>query len=616
MSSFSGIELGKRGILAHSRSINTIGHNLTNQATEGYTRQEVRLGVSSPIYKPSLNSANSKGQLGQGTQAVEVKRIKDELLESRIIEASNEEGYWNTRDKYILMLEQVYNEPEETSLRNTMDRFWDSFQDLSLFPDQMATRYQVNERAKTLVDNISKRYKQFDTIRKMTNQDLTNDVKDINRLTKEIARLNKEIISVNNVKNNPNDSLDRRDNLVNKLGQLIPVTIDTRGGLYNIHSKGNHLVVGAEAREIVLKDNAANEGYPDLYWKDNNTEANLTGGKLGALFDLRDNDIKYEIQALDNMVINFTSSINSIHKQGYALNSKTDLNFFNEHTFVNNVNGNYDRNQDGVDDSSYIFSLLGENTLDPQDQIGFNGTLTLPSANTTIQVNYYETDTIRDIILRVNNSDSDIVASLDKDNRLILKGTPSSNDNLPDFVLRSFSDSNDFLTGYSGILNGSGGGSYDWQVIDAVNNLKPGASYNTAPLNHPSSWLSINKDILKDPSNIAASVSTSLGDGNIALDIASIRNNDIMIGKFSSFDDYFSDSVALIASKGEEAFFNKESRSQDMKELRDTRDSISGVNIDEEIANLVKYQHGYNASARFISTIDSMLDTIINRLGS
>ena len=88
-----------------------------------------------------------------------------------------------------------------------------------------------------------------------------------------------------------------------------------------------------------------------------------------------------------------------------------------------------------------------------------------------------------------------------------------------------------------------------------------------------------------------------------------------MIGENKTFDDYFAESVTNVALKGEQAQLNYESQVAIMSDLRTMRDSISGVNIDEELADIIKFQHGYNAAARFITVVDELLDTVINRLG-
>src|SRR6056297_221686 len=136
-STFSGIEIGKRSLITHNLGLSVVGHNLSNASKEGYSRQRIELEAAEPIYRPQLNRSETAGQIGQGVQASTIERIRDGLLEGRIIGQANGEGYWQARDKYILMAEQIYNEPTESSVRTLMDRFWDGWQELSVHPAEM-----------------------------------------------------------------------------------------------------------------------------------------------------------------------------------------------------------------------------------------------------------------------------------------------------------------------------------------------------------------------------------------------------------------------------------------------------------------------------------------------
>ncbi|MBQ5646379.1 MAG: flagellar hook-associated protein FlgK, partial [Treponema sp.] len=112
-----------------------------------------------------------------------------------------------------------------------------------------------------------------------------------------------------------------------------------------------------------------------------------------------------------------------------------------------------------------------------------------------------------------------------------------------------------------------------------------------------------------------ASGNVNAGDARAASEIASIRNTKVMIGHKRTFDDYFADTVTNVGLKGEQAENNLNSNVAIMNDLRGLRESISGVNIDEELADIIKFQHGYNAAAKFVSIWDSLIDTVINRLG-
>ena len=123
--------------------------------------------------------------------------------------------------------------------------------------------------------------------------------------------------------------------------------------------------------------------------------------------------------------------------------------------------------------------------------------------------------------------------------------------------------------------------------------------------------------MVKAPSRIATSFDEVMGgpgDGAAALAIANLRTQSVMIGGAGSFDDFFASAVAEIGLKGEQAAIALETENVILKDLGDMKAAMSGVNIDEELANMIKFQHGYNSAARFISEIDRMLDIIINRM--
>jgi len=622
-STFSGIELGKRSLFAQNRGLQTVGHNLSNASVDGYSRQRVELTPTDPLYRPQLNRAETPGQIGQGVDIARVERIKDMLLEGRIVAQASGEGYWTSRDKYVLMLEQVYNEPADVSVRNLMDKFWDSWQELSLFPEQLAARQSVLSRGTALVEGIQLRYQELEQIRSTLEDEVNIAVDEVNQLTTEIAMLNEEIVKSRAAGDNPNDWLDRRDLLVEDLAGYIDITINTSDAdEFNIHTGGYQLVQGSVAHKFETVGDRNNEGFSSVIWAEGGETARFADGKLAALLELRDVDVRGQIQSLDNMAANFVDLVNEIHSRGYGLDGERGRDFFVQHPFVNNVLGNYDRTGSGEFDSTYIYRLTGGNALDPQQQIGLAGTLTLSAPGGLVAVDYQPTDTVGDLINRINYSSSEVVARLDGEGHLTLKGTPSQSLEDPDFVIRYVEDSGQFLTGYAGLLQNSGPvGAFTWEQPNAVSVLRlDGPAFSLAPLAHPSGWIAINPELQAQPAAIAASNGTAgrpgePGDGSAALEIASIRNTPVMVGQIYSFDDYFADTVADVALKGEEARIALATQNAIMKDLRDTRESISGVNIDEELAQMIKFQHGYSAAARFVSTIDEMLDTIINRMG-
>ena len=319
--------------------------------------------------------------------------------------------------------------------------------------------------------------------------------------------------------------------------------------------------------------------------------------------------------------LNFADLVNDVHRNAVGANRVTGLDFFVQRPFVENVNGNFDRNGDGQLDTSYVFRFTGSNELDLQQQVGIEGVMTLSGTNGDVQIAYYHTDTVETVINRINDSSSEVKAYLDKNNKLVLKATTANDIENPDFVIRHVEDSGYFLAGYSGILNGTGeANAYDFAQADAVNVLAQGSDFSVSPVYNPSAYIAINNQIKNDVMSVAAgyldaSGNVNAGDARAAVEIAAIRNSSVMVGKMKTFDDFFADSVTNVGLKGEQAENNLLSQASIMDDLRTMRESISGVNIDEELADIMKFQHGYNAAAKFVSVWDSLLDTIINKLG-
>ncbi|MDR2344051.1 MAG: flagellar hook-associated protein FlgK, partial [Spirochaetaceae bacterium] len=595
-STFSGLELGKRSLGVHEQALQTTGHNLSNASTEGYSRQRVEFAEMEPIFLPGLNREERPGQLGQGTAVSRIERIRDELLDRRIVAQAGGEGYWKTRDPYIRQLDQMYLELGDNSLRAKMDAFWDGWQELSRHPADSAPRTALLERAKTLVDGIHDRFQGLKGLQDMADEDIMLTVERVNELSRQISGLNNDIQKIMAQGDRPNDLFDRRDLLVDKLSSIIEITVDRRDSdEFMVHTDGLVLVQGGIGRQFEITRGIDTEGYGRISWADTGDifEPSRGRGSLSALLELRDDTVEREIQTLDNLAMNFVDLVNENHRAGYGINGRTGLDFFSEHHFVTNVDGNYDRDGDGEYDSTYIYRVNGANTLDERAQVGLEGTITLSAfdpagagGETLTRIPYYAEDTVADIVNRINNSGADLTARLNREGRLSLRGTVTESRDDPDFVIRHIEDSGRFLEGYAGLLQASGpDGAFDWGAPNAVAAFR-GDQHSTAPVAHPSGWIEVNPVLLRETASVASGYgengrAANPGNGEAALAIAAIRNTVVMVGRLGTFDDYFADSVGRIGLLGEQSGRALETQSQIMKQLYDMRQSVSGVNMDE-----------------------------------
>jgi len=623
-STFQGLEIGKRAVVAHQQALTTTEHNLANINTEGYSRQRVDLSAFEPIYLPGLEREETPGQIGQGVMIESIRRLRNQLLDQQIVAHASTEGYWEARDPYIRHIENIYHEVGDTSIRGRLDQFWDAWQELANNPADIPPRTAVVERGKTLVDSVTKSYKALKGLQDMVEQDIRMTVTRVNELTGQIAGLNKDIQRIQALGDNPNDLMDRRDLLTDQLASLIDVTVERRDpDEFMIHTAGTILVQGAENREFIMRRELGDEGYSQIYWKDTDQEIRFRDGKVPALLELRDVTIQNEIRSLDNFTMNFMDLVNEVHRGAYGLNGAVGNDFFVERPFVTNVNGNYDRDGDGEFDASYIFRINGTNALELNAQTGLEGVITLSGPNgNNVEIQYYPTDTVADILRRINNSGAEVAARLNREGQLQLKGTPAEGWENPDFVIRHIEDSGYFLEGYAGLLNARGPeGAFDWGGPDAITALRGGSyDYATAPTAHPAGWVEINPAILRDVTTVAAGFGengrvANPGNGEAAIAISNLRYDRVMVGKNMTFDEYFADTVGRVGALGEQSGELRETHNQTMKDLKELRQSVAGVNINEELADMLRFQHGFNAAARFITTVNSMLDTIINRMG-
>lgn len=633
-SSFFGIELGKRSLQNFKTALEVTGHNINNVATKGYSRQRVVMRTfDKPLEEPSLNRAERAGQIGQGAEITTIERLRDKFIDSKIMVELGSDGYWKTKNNYLQQLEAIYNEPGDYNLRNDLDAFWDAWQEMSVNPAERGTRMTLVERADRINNSFNQMYNQMDSMRNNLNSLVENKVNRINDIANSIRSLNTAIVKQEALGQSPNDLLDKRDLLLDELSSLANVdikSIDPDETMIYIGSRS--LIQGNVVNKLSLERSALNEGMFDVYWENDHVQLNLDGGELKALLELRDVDTVDAINDLDTLAMNLADSVNEIHRSGFGLNQETGVDFFTMNKQTPSVIGNYDLNNDGTEDSTIMFKVSGVNSVDINASIGSSGTLVFGSKTregADVAIDYTAQMKVGELIDKINSSDANVSAYLDNNNRLVLKAKGFDDYIKPSYFIKHIEDSGDFLVGISGLLNQSGAnGAYNWQTTNQVNQLAGDfRNFTVTPEKHPAAAISVNDIIRNDINYIAASkgIDTTgngfndkwngVGDGSNALAIANLKNKEIMVDSKSTFNDFYTGSISQIASRTETANSESEKQTIVMEYLEKLRQSVSGVNLDEEVAQMAMYQHGYNASARVVSVMDQLLDMVINRMG-
>ncbi len=633
-STFSGFEISKRGLSTHQQALHTLGHNVSNADNKAYARQRVQIATMDPLYEPALNRAKVAGQIGQGNLATHVERIRDFFIDEKISLTLTEKNYWSAREEYLREVEIIFGEPQGQTLRNQMDQFWSAWEELANFPDESAHRAVVKEKAIGFGNRIEDMFKKLTYLKEQANREVEIKTRELNQIAESIRVLNEKITKLEALGDNPNDLYDKRDKLVEDLSSLVDISIGRSDeDEFMIFIGQQILVQGSKKNEIQLIGNADYEGKLDLFWKHNGERVILKSGRLQGLIEVRDFILTEKISELDSLAINLMDTVNSIHRDGFGLNGKTNLDFFEKRNLSGNALGEYDFNGDGINDTTAIFRVTGKTSLDKDKPIGISGIITLfknDEKNTPVLIPYSQDDTVSDVIQRINNARAGVVASLNHDNQLTLKATISESHPRKSFMIQHLEDSGNFLVGFSGILVSSGTvGAFDSRRVGELNKFQAQTEDITfTPFYHPSSYVKLNQEIAGDVNSIAAARGKDVGgvqdynkphghkDGSNALLISSaLRENKVMVEYQETFNSFYSFSVAKLGVEAREAKQESELRKSLLTEFENLRQSVMGVSLDEEMALMVQFQQSYNASARVLNMQNEILDVIINRLG-
>lgn len=361
---FFGIEIGRRALQAQRLGLDVTGHNIANANTPGYSRQIARLATTPPYAAPGFSRPTTPGQLGTGVYVAQITRAHDAFIQHQINMESQAKGYWEKRQQILEELELTFLEPTDVGIRNALDQFWQSLQDLSKNPESEAARAVVRERALVLTETVRNTYAQFDPLRKHLDSQIRAGVVRINSLAQQIAALNAEIRKVIVSGDTPNDLFDKRDLLIEELSRLVDVSVSERQtGMIAVTIGGMTLVEGTNFRTIEVH-NDPDTSFAKLIWSGSNREVKISSGEMRALIEGRDEEVPYYMEQLNLLVKEIVQGINAIHTDGYGLrtdedgNPVTGIKFFKDDednaAFATEPAANFELSDEILSDPGYI----------------------------------------------------------------------------------------------------------------------------------------------------------------------------------------------------------------------------------------------------------------------
>lgn len=273
LNSFFGLEMGRRALDYFRRGMETAGHNISNADVEGYSRQRVEPSTTRPFTEPGLNRPAIPGQIGTGVQIDAIVRLRDAFLDIQYREETTVKGYWEQIDRAMDALQVYVNEPNGKGLKTSLDEYWTALQELHKRPDSSSVREEIVEKTKNLTVYLDQLVQNYDEYRGAMNREVKLMVEEANTLIDQIAALNKTIAQVQAAHGNPNDLMDRRDLLIEKLARFIDIDVNPPcldgDGEFKIDLHGRLLVQGEQTRHLVLVDVPGNRGFYDVQVEDN-----------------------------------------------------------------------------------------------------------------------------------------------------------------------------------------------------------------------------------------------------------------------------------------------------------------------------------------------------------
>lgn len=313
LSTFLGLETTLRGLMAQQQALDTTAHNIANASTPGYSRQQAVM-VASPAYASTgvASGTTQAGMLGTGVDVASYQRVRDAYLDVQYRAQSMLQGNAQATEDGLQQVQLALNEPSDSGISGLLSQYWSAWQNVSNNPEDMGTRQAMAQAAASLATGFNSLSSQLQTVQTQTASDVTSTIGEVNSYGVQIAQLNASISTAEAVGQTPNDLLDQRDVLIDKLSALGNTSITAgANGSESISFGGASLVAGSTSSTLAETDLTG-----------------LTSGTLQGLITLRDTTIPAYSSQLDTIASTLITKTNAQSAAGFDLNGNPGGTFF------------------------------------------------------------------------------------------------------------------------------------------------------------------------------------------------------------------------------------------------------------------------------------------------
>ncbi|MRX07048.1 flagellar hook-associated protein FlgK [Pseudoduganella sp. FT25W] len=645
------LSIGKSGLLAAQVGLSTTGNNITNANTPGYNRQVAIQGDTGTQYQ-------GFGYVGSGTEIQAVRRYYDNFLATSLRNAESNQASLDTYNNQISQIDNLLADPT-AGLSPALQDFFSGVQDATANPASAAARQSLLSNAQSLASRFQDMSARLTEISSGVNSQITSSVNEINSYATQIAAINNTIAGLTTDQAAPNDLLDKRDQMLTELNKLVKLNV-TPGdnNMLNVaFGTGQPLVIGNSAFQLATSNSPTDISRVTIGYQAGNgafselPDSVFTGGQLGGLVEFRDGAMDKAQNALGQVAASLATAFNAQHVLGQDQNGDLGTNFFNpisayvgtntrnspastaEVTATitdasaltasdysvdyDGTNFNVTRKSDGKVTQINPFPQTAPQVIDGV-AYSISGTpaakdnfLVRPTYNAASSLSVAITDTTK---IALAAPISTAAPTTNAGNGKISAGTVDANYLTPGNQITSASTLT--FDKASGTLSGFPAGQDVTVTVNGTPTVYPagtpvpytdGANISFGGANFAISGTPADQDTFTIGPN-----TSGVGDSRNGALLAGLQTKNVMNNGTATFQTSYAQMVNFVGTKAREAQISSTAADASVKQATDAQQSVSGVNLDEEAANLLRYQQAYQASGKVMQVASQLFDTLLS----
>lgn len=563
MSLFSALQIGNSGLFAAQVGLQVTGNNIANANTPGYIRERA-------VFSPAPTQRIGTLPLGMGVEVQAIVQEVDRNLEERLRGAASDVASAQAQENAYLQLESLIGELRDTDLSTSLNHFFNAIHEVVNQPEDVSLRRFAVLQGQLLVDDIQRLDGRTVELALQVDHEIALAADEINRRLEQVASLNEKIILTEAGAAGGSDAVglrDRRGVLLAELAEWMDIrTAEQEDGSVNVFVGGEYLVTGGEYRRVVAVREGDDPPATSVRLQDTDSELRVSSGKLAGLYTARDEIFGGFRQSLQDWTESLIWEFNRLYSQGQGM---AGLESITSELAVEDTSLALDEASLPFSPEHGSFEVLVHNHLND----------TTETTQIPITLNGLAGDT----------TTADLVAQLDA-----IDGINASTNSAGRIEIAA--DSEDYSFAFANDTSG---------VLAAL-------GLNVFFTGSDSSDIGVSQSLVADPAKFAASLNGPGIDQQNAIRLAELLNQPVessdgesLVGQYESFTAAVAEASAATqaVSQGFQIFHSS---------LEGQHLSISGVSIDDEAVKMLSYQRAYQAAARYIATINELLEVLVN----